>query len=159
MGCGTIGTESIESLRELSDRQQLKSLVDSYANESDRNNQDFYVNVFTEDCHVRVYFNNKLGMDLKNVHDLIKAYKGFGAAKESFHMNGQQYVEFQDSEHATGTCYALAHLVNEKDGKDVLAVHGVRYYDKYVKKDGKWKIAEREQYFVFSDTRELKNGN
>ena len=159
MGCGTIGTESIESLRELSDRQQLKALVDSYANESDRNNQDFYVNVFTEDCHVRVYFNNKLGMDLKNVHDLIKAYKGFGAAKESFHMNGQQYVEFQDSEHATGTCYALAHLVNEKDGKDVLAVHGVRYYDKYVKKDGKWKIAEREQYFVFSDTRELKNGN
>jgi hypothetical protein len=26
-------------------------------------------------------------MDLTNVHDLIKAYKGFGAAKESFHMN------------------------------------------------------------------------
>ena len=133
--------ETEKALEELKARQELKALVDSYANESDRNNQDYYVNVFTEDCHVRVYFNNKLGMDLKNVHDLIKAYKGFGAAKESFHMNGQQYVEFQDSEHATGTCYALAHLVNEKNGKDILALHGVRYYDKYVKKDGKWKIA------------------
>ena len=51
-------------------------------------------------------------MDLKNVQDLIKAYKGFGAAKESFHVNGQQYVEFQDSEHVIGTCYALEHLVN-----------------------------------------------
>ena len=151
--------ENSKKLDELIARQELKALVDSYANESDRNNQDFYVNVFTEDCHVRVYFNNKLGMDLKNVHDLIKAYKGFGAAKESFHMNGQQYVEFQDLEHATGTCYALAHLVNEKDGKDMLTVHGVRYYDKYVKKDGKWRIAEREQYFVFSDTRELKKEN
>ena len=128
------GKGKMTPLEELLARQELKALVDSYANESDKNNQDFYVNVFTEDCHVRVYFNNKLGMDLKNVHDLIKAYKGFGAAKESFHMNGQQYVEFQDSEHATGTCYALAHLVNEKDGKDMLVVHGVRYYDKYVKK-------------------------
>ncbi len=162
MGCSgeaALPVENSKKLDELIARQELKALVDSYANESDRNNQDFYVNVFTEDCHVRVYFNNKLGMDLKNVHDLIKAYKGFGAAKESFHMNGQQYVEFQDFEHATGTCYALAHLVNEKDGKDMLTVHGVRYYDKYVKKDGKWRIAEREQYFVFSDTRELKKEN
>ena len=162
MGCSgerAIDNETKKILEESIARQELKALVDSYANESDRNNQDYYVNVFTEDCHVRVYFNNKLGMDLKNVQDLIKEFKGFGAAKESFHMNGQQYVEFQDSEHATGTCYALAHLVNEKDGKDILAVHGVRYYDKYVKKNGKWKISEREQYFVFSDTRELKNEN
>ena len=161
MGCSSssIESENIKTFEELNARKELKALVDSYANESDRNNQDYYINVFTEDCHVRVYFNNKLGMDLKNVQDLIKAYKSFGAAKESFHMNGQQYVEFQDSEHATGTCYALAHLVNEKDGNDILTVHGVRYYDKYVKKDGKWKIAEREQYFVFSDSRELKKEN
>ena len=142
-------------IEEIVARQELKALVDNYANESDRNNQDYYVNVFTEDCHVRVYFNNQLGMDLTNVQDLIKAYKSFGAAKESFHMNGQQTVVFQDDEHATGTCYALAHLVNEQDGKDILTQHGVRYYDKYVKVNGAWRIAEREQYFVFSDTREL----
>jgi len=63
--------------------------------------------------------------------------------------------KFQDDEHAAGTCYALAHLVTEKNGADVLAVHGVRYYDKYVKQNGQWRIAEREQYFVFSDTRTL----
>ena len=143
------------NIEELMARQELKALVDNYATESDRNNQDYYVNVFTEDCHVRVYFNNELGMDLKNVKDLIEAYKGFGAAKESFHMNGQQVVNFQDDEHATGTCYASAHLVNEKDGEDVLTVHGVRYFDKYVKIDGAWRIAEREQYFVFSDARTI----
>ena len=143
------------NIEEMIVRQELKALVDNYANESDRNNQDYYVNVFTEDCHVRVYFNNQLGMDLNNVHDLIKAYKGFGAAKESFHMNGQQTVEFQDDGHASGICYALAHLVNEKNGKDELTVHGVRYYDKYVKLNGHWRIAEREQYFVFSETKVL----
>lgn len=142
-------------LEELKARQELKQLVDNYATESDRNNQDYYVHVFTEDCHVRVYFNNQLGMDLTNVKDLIEAYKGFGAAKESFHMNGQQVVEFQDDSHATGTCYALAHLVNETEGTDLLTVHGVRYYDKYVKVNDGWRIAEREQFFVFSDTRAL----
>lgn len=137
-------------------RQQLKDLVDNYATESDKNNQDYYVNIFTTDCHVRVYFNNVLGMDIKSVDELIEKYKAFGAAKESFHMNGQQTVEFQDDTHATGTCYAMAHLVTEEDGIDKLTVHGVRYYDKYIKKDGKWWIAEREQYFVFSDVRTIE---
>jgi hypothetical protein len=61
-------------------------------------------------------------------------------------------VKFQDDTHATGTCYALAHLVNEKEETDHLTVHGVRYFDKYVKQEGCWLIAEREQYFVFSNT-------
>ena len=75
MGCSdgrALDTDTKKTLEECIARQELKALVDSYANESDRNNQDYYVNVFTEDCHVRVYFNNKLGMDLTNVQDLIK---------------------------------------------------------------------------------------
>jgi hypothetical protein len=143
-------------IEELEARQQLKALVDNYATESDKNNQDYYTEIFLKDCHVKVYFNNVVGMDFTNVDDMIKAYKSFGAAKESFHMNGQQIVEFQDDTHATGTCYALAHLVNEVDGVDKLTVHGVRYYDKYVKIDGRWFISERDQYFVFSDTRTVE---
>ena len=60
MGCSgerAIDNETKKILEESIARQELKALVDSYANESDRNNQDYYVNVFTEDCHVRVYFN------------------------------------------------------------------------------------------------------
>ena len=142
-------------LEELEARQQLKALVDNYAVESDKDNQDYYVNVFTQDCHVRVYFGTQLGMDLTNVTDLIKAYKDFGAAKAAHHMNGQQVVEFQDDTHASGVCYALAHLVTEADGVEKITALGIRYFDKYVKQDGRWLIAEREQYFVFSDTREL----
>ena len=57
MGCSgerAIDNETKKILEESIARQELKALVDSYANESDRNNQDYYVNVFTEDCHVRV---------------------------------------------------------------------------------------------------------
>jgi hypothetical protein len=134
----------------IEDRVMLKDLVDRYATESDKNNQDYYVNIFRPDLKLKVYFYGKLGMDITSVNDMIAQYKAFGAAKESFHQNGQQVVDFQDDTHATGTCYAIATLVTEEEGKDKLTLHAVRYYDKYVKIDGRWWIAEREQHFVYT---------
>ena len=135
---------------DIEDRMELKALVDKYATESDKNNQDCYVDIFRPDVKLDVYFGVKLGMQARDVQDMIRQYKAFGAAKVSFHMNGQQNVDFSDDTHATGTCYALASLVTEKDGKDVLTVHAVRYYDKYVKIDGRWWIAELEQHFEWT---------
>ncbi|ORX86979.1 bile acid 7-alpha-dehydratase [Anaeromyces robustus] len=132
------------------DRMELKALVDYYATESDKNNQDCYVEIFRPDIKLKVYFNGKLGMTANDVQDMIRQYKAFGAAKVSFHMNGQQSLDFQDDTHATGTCYALASLVNEENGKDKLTVHAVRYQDKYIKVDGRWWIAERDQFFEWT---------
>lgn len=128
--------------QELQDRVALKDLVDRYATESDKNNQDYYREIFTPDIKLKVYFGDTLGMDINNVEDMI--------AKASFHQNGQQVVDFTDETHATGICYAIATLVTEEDGKDKLTMHAVRYYDKYVKTDGRWWISEREQHFVYT---------
>lgn len=135
---------------ELEDRIALKDLVDRYAIESDKNNQDYYREIFLPDVKLKVYFGDTLGMDIHDVEDMIVRYKAFGTAKASFHQNGQQVIDFEDKTHATGICYAIATLVNEEDGKDKLSYHTVRYYDKYIKKDGRWWIAEREQYFVYT---------
>lgn len=135
---------------ELEDRIALKDLVDRYAIESDKNNQDYYREIFLPDVKLKVYFGDTLGMDIHDVEDMIVRYKAFGTAKASFHQNGQQVIDFEDETHATGICYAIATLVNEEDGKDKLSYHAVRYYDKYIKKDGRWWIAEREQYFVYT---------
>lgn len=136
--------------QEMDDRMALKDLVDLYATESDKNNQDCYREIFTPDIKLKVYFGENLGMDISNVEDMIAQYKAFGSAKASFHQNGQQVVDFEDENHATGTCYAIATLVTEEEGKDKLTLHAVRYHDKYVKKDGRWWITEREQHFVYS---------
>lgn len=136
--------------QELQDRVALKDLVDCYATESDKNNQDYYREIFTPDIKLKVYFGDTLGMDINNVEDMIAKYKAFGAAKASFHQNGQQVVDFTDETHATGICYAIATLVTEEDGKDKLTMHAVRYYDKYVKTAGRWWISEREQHFVYT---------
>lgn len=134
----------------IEDRVMLKDLIDRYATESDKNNQDYYVNIFRPDLKLKVYFGDKIGMDISSVDDMIAQYKAFGAAKASFHQNGQQVVDFTDDTHATGICYAIATLVTEEDGKDKLTFHAVRYYDKYEKINGRWWISEREQYFVYS---------
>lgn len=134
----------------LEDRIQLKDLVDRYATESDKNNQDYYREIFRPDIKLKVYFGDKLGMDIHDVEDMITQYKVFGTAKESFHINGQQVVDFIDDTHATGISYALASLVTESSDKDTLTMHAVRYYDKYEKIDGRWWIAEREQHFVYT---------
>ena len=135
---------------ELEDRMALKELVDRYATESDKNNQDYYREIFRPDVRLKVYFGETLGMDIDNVEEMIARYKAFGAAKASFHQNGQQVVDLVDETHATGICYAIATLVTEENGKDTLTLHAVRYYDQYVKVDGRWWIAGREQYFVYS---------
>ena len=134
----------------IDNRIMLKDLVDRYATESDKNNQDYYVNIFRSDVKLKVNFGDKLGLDISSVDDMIAQYKAFGAAKASFHQNGQQVVDFVDDTHATGICYAIATLVNEEEGKDKLTFHAVRYYDKYEKIDGRWWITEREQHFVYS---------
>ena len=105
----------------MQDRAELKALVDFYATESDKNNQDCYVEIFRPDIKLDVYFGDKLGMQARD----------------------------------NGTCYALATLVTEQDGKDVLTTHAVRYYDKYVKIEGRWWIAEREQHFEWSTNQVL----
>ena len=82
--------------QEMEDRMALKDLVDRYATESDKNNQDYYREIFRPDVKLKVYFGEALGMDINNVEDMIAQYKAFGAAKASFHQNGQQVVDFID---------------------------------------------------------------
>lgn len=136
--------------QEAADRIELRTLVENYATESDKSNHDYYREIFDKNIDLQVYFYGKLGMDIHNVDDMVCQYKAFGAAKESFHVCGQQTVEFQDETHATGICYGQASLINEKDGKNILTQHAIRYYDTYEKKDGRWWIVARKQYFLFT---------
>ncbi len=141
----------------LEDRFAIRDLQERYATESDFNNQDYYVNIFRPDVKLRVYFYGELGMQVDSIDSMISQYKSFGAAKASFHQNGQHVIDFQDDTHATGIAYALATLVNEKDGVNELTFHTVRYFDKYVKVDGRWWIQERNQYFIYTASSPVLN--
>ena len=59
----------------IEDRMELKALVDKYATESDKNNQDCYVDIFRPDVKLDVYFGGKLGMQARDVQDMIRQYR------------------------------------------------------------------------------------
>lgn len=50
--------------QEMESRMALKDLVDRYATESDKNNQDYYRNLFRPDVKLNVYMGDKLIMDM-----------------------------------------------------------------------------------------------
>lgn len=130
--------------RELYDRLAIRELVDRYAVESDRSNQDYYRNIFSENVTLRLIIGGNVISEFHNVEDMIKAFKESGAMKISFHQTGQQVVNFSDAAHATGTTYLTALLGNETASPIY-----IRYEDTFEKIDGRWCITARDQYFVY----------
>ena len=138
--------QGIISTQEMSDRTQIRALVDRYALESDQFKQENYSEIFHKDLKLRIHFGDNVN-EISGVDNMVNIYKAAGAVDISFHQTGQQLVDFTDSTHASGWVYLTALMVN--DGK---ASHMyLRYFDKYEKIDGRWWIVERDQYILFSE--------
>ncbi|WP_261807021.1 nuclear transport factor 2 family protein [Lapidilactobacillus luobeiensis] len=132
--------------QEISDRLELKELVDLFSNYADTKENDKQVALFAPDGVINIISSGEVTFSLKGREAIYKAFSGSMDAYESiFHMSGQQTVEFQDETHATGIAYNLVVLV--KDG--VTSQEGVRYADTYVKLDGKWQIQQRNSNFIW----------
>lgn len=134
------------STQELSDRLQIRELVDRYATESDKFNQEGYAEIFAKDLKLRIIVGDNIN-EINGVDNMIRIYKAAGAADISFHQTGQQVVEFSDSTHASGLVYLTALMVNNNQARHLY----LRYQDKYEKIDGRWWITERDQYILFSE--------
>ena len=134
------------SSQELSDRLQIRELVDRYATESDKFNQEGYAEIFAKDLKLRIIVGDNVN-EINGVDNMIRIYKAAGAADVSFHQTGQQVVEFSDSTHASGLVYLTALMVNNNQARHLY----LRYQDKYEKIDDRWWITERDQYILFSE--------
>ncbi len=136
--------KSMSGDRELRDRLAIRELVDRYAVESDRGNQDYYRNIFWKDITLRQIANGNVFNEFHDVEDIVRVFKSAGATKISYHQTGQQVVNFSDASHATGTTYLIALLGNET----ATPIY-IRYEDTFEKIGGRWWITARDQYFVY----------
>lgn len=134
------------SAQEMSDRIQIRALVDRYAHESDQFKQENYSEIFAKDLKLRIHAGGNVN-EINGVDNMINIYKAAGAADISFHQTGQQTLEFADSTHASGWVYLTALMVNGGNARHMY----LRYFDKYEKIDGRWWIVERDQYILFSE--------
>ena len=134
------------SEQEMSDRIQIRALVDRYAVESDQFKQENYSEIFHKDLKLRIHMGDNVN-EISGVDNMINIYKAAGAVDISFHQTGQQLLDFADSTHASGWVYLTALMVNQGKASHMY----LRYFDKYEKINGRWWIVERDQYILFGE--------
>ncbi|MSD84039.1 nuclear transport factor 2 family protein [Lactobacillus curvatus] len=139
------------NIQEISDRIEIKQLVDLFSNYADVKENDKQVKLFTENGVVNIINNHQIVLTMTGGQELLDTFsKSMAAYSAVFHMSGQQTVDFIDETHATGVAYNYVTLVKtNEDHKTVTVNEGVRYEDKYEKVNGKWLIAERNSNFIW----------
>lgn len=138
---------------EIANRLELKNLVDTFSTLADTKDVDQQLELFTEDAAVTSYVKGQAGSRFEGHEQIGQAFRNYlGLFHTVYHINGQQTLDFQDDEHATGISYCQVVLIRDEDGKDNMLTQGVRYHDTYVKRDGKWLIADRQSNFMWSKT-------
>ena len=88
--------------------------------------------------------------------ELVKQFSAFtSSVKASHHMNGQQVITV-NGDKAQDVHYCRAALLVEQDGQEIISDNYIRYVDQLVFQNGAWRIAERDQYFVMTESRPVK---
>ena len=140
----------------LIEKQALKELVDTFSNLADEKKVAEQMPLFTADAAVNTYIGGELVFAMTGCAEIEKVFRSFLAPFHTvYHLNGQFTVTNLQADSAEAITYCQVHLVEEKDGKNIVQSHSVRYLDRYVKQDGKWLIAHRIANFMISETRML----
>ena len=93
---------------------------------------------------------------MKGRKEMENAFAPFLARFETvYHFNGQHTVKL-NGDSATGVLYCTVTLIGMQDGKRMKTTIGVSYNDEYVRKNGKWFIANRKSHFNWQDAGEMK---
>lgn len=138
---------------ELTNRLELKELVDTFSILADTKDVDQQVLLFKEDALVTSRISGQPGNSYQGRQEIGQAFTNYlNLFHTVYHINGQQTVTFTDDKHATGIAYCQVVLIRDAEGKEIQLTQGVRYHDSYEKVDGKWLIAKRESNFMWSRT-------
>ncbi len=138
---------------ELTNRLELKELVDTFSVLADTKDVVQQVLLFKEDALVTSRIAGQQGNSYQGCQEIGQAFTNYlNLFHTVYHINGQQTVTFTDDTHATGIAYCQVVLIRDAEGKEIQLTQGVRYHDSYEKVDGKWLIAKRESNFMWSRT-------
>lgn len=135
-----------QKIQEIEDQAAIRKLVDSYAYCADTRNAQGQMSLFTEDTRFEVYYDPKsdtASQVITNREDLFPVFDNLNTYDTTMHFNGQSTVTIAN-DHATGITYCMAHHLTKEEGGQKFMVAAIRYYDQFVKQDGKWLFAERK---------------
>ncbi len=126
------------ALQELIDREAIRTLIYAYCNAADRHDHAKMRGLYHEDA-----IDDHGAMSSGPAMDFIDKLPEIQAPMEILHHNVTTINLALDGDEAEGEVYLIAlHRVRGPDGPfDVLV--GGRYFDRYSRRDGRWKFAHR----------------
>ena len=146
------------SPQEAGDRVAIRELVEAYAHCADRRDAKGQMALFTRDTHFVVYMDAKAAKPSQELHSreaLAPVFADLNRYAATMHFVGQSTISSLTAERATGEAYCMAHHLTVEDGKRMLMIAALRYYDTCVKADGAWLFAERLLYVDWIEQRAL----
>jgi hypothetical protein len=140
-------TLSLEDrLDRIDSRNAINDLVAGYCEGTDRRDGELFASLWHDDA---AYLIPGGRGDFYGADGIRKSQEVIAEAwKQTFHWTTNHTVKFSSRDRATGRsdCFALC---QHNDGEKVSLV-GCTYFDKYERRDGTWKFAERyvNRWFV-----------
>jgi hypothetical protein len=142
---------------EAADRLAIRELIEAYAHCSDRRDGKGQMALFTPDTHFIIFMDAKSSqpaMDLRCREDLAPVFADLNKYEATTHFLGECTIVL-DNDQATGETYCLAHHVSAVEGKRSIFVASLRYYDVFVRADGRWLFGERKLIVDWTETRPI----
>jgi hypothetical protein len=142
--------------QEVTDRITITELVNNYSRYADRREPQKQADLFTDDATIEIYHvepgSNKPDTILHGKKEFLSGFETLKKYDMTMHFNGQITINIS-GDSATGEVYCLAHHLWTENGKRILMIMGIRYYDTYVRKNNNWLFAKRKLIFDFIDKR------
>ncbi len=125
----------------LESREAIRVLSYDYCHGFDKRDFDRFLAIWWEDCVWNIgppfgRFDGHAG-----IHEAIYEVL-WPAWKETHHLTTNNAIVFQDADHATSVCDV--DCVGVLAGEDVCQIVGATYSDTLARRDGVWKIAQRD---------------
>ncbi|RDK09280.1 nuclear transport factor 2 family protein [Cupriavidus lacunae] len=125
-------------MSELEHKQAIHALTCRYAQAVDRRDFPSLQELFTPDARL-----TGPGFRMDGPQAIADGMAALGQYSGTQHHVHQQLVEV-DGDTATGETYCVANHLYEQDGVPRKLDWGIRYQDRFVRRDGQWRIAVRE---------------
>jgi SnoaL-like domain len=140
----------------INDRTAILDLINNYSRYADRREPQNQADLFAKNATIEIYHsepgNSKPDTILRGRSQFITGFETLKKYDVTMHFNGQSIIEIKDT-NATGETYCLAHHLWVEEGKRMLMVIGIRYYDNFIRIKNQWFFARRKLIFDWSDKR------
>ena len=131
---------------ERGDRDELRSLMFRYAQAVDRRDYAAFQEIFAEEAVLTGYREDPESPDALFRYEgravIQESLKAIERYEKTFHLVGNSLFEVS-GDGGEGESYCMAHHIYRRDGIAWNRTMAIRYQDRFVRREGQWRILSR----------------